>query len=84
MESESIFTTIKRSIKDSFVWVLGGDPYNGKTLIDLNPDNELTTTPRNANPINWTRIIIFLVGFGFLFLLIFPIIKRLTWDKLKK
>lgn len=83
MESESIFTTIGRSIKDSFVWVLGGDPYNGKTLIDLNPENDLTDK-KGSTPINWTRIIIFLVGFGFLFLLLFPIVKRFTWDKLKR
>lgn len=76
-EKQSALSLITKSIKDSFVWVLGGDPYQGKTIIDLNPDPVTNEVTPGTNPINWTRIIIFLIGFGFLFLLVFPFVRSL-------
>jgi hypothetical protein len=76
MENEGIGSTIMRSVKDSFSWLLGGNPYEGKTLIDLNPEDDNTVTAKKSFPINWTRIIIFLIGFGYLFVLLFNFIKN--------
>lgn len=67
--------TFLQSIKDSISWIMGGDPYNGRTLIDLNPENDSTVTKKSSVPINWTRIIIFLIAFGYLFMLLFNFIK---------
>lgn len=80
MEKRTIFGDVLKSIKDSFVWVLGGEPYAGKQFIDLNPDNNVASS-ENASPLNWTRIIIFLLAFLTLSFWFMPLIRSFIKKK---
>jgi ABC-type uncharacterized transport system involved in gliding motility auxiliary subunit len=54
-----IINSIWGSIKDSFIWVLGGDPYKESVLLHSNmPDEQKNARIRSS--INWTRVFIVL------------------------